>query len=254
MALAAALVRAQSGYRSDVAALVAHLKQTDVYAPLYAGGDLSGEPTTIGAGKSLRLHNVRGGDGTVWIALFSGVATLRDAGVRHGWTTDGGPLRFVAFRWDDAIAGMFREALETGGNAGIVFDEGSASELALNGVEVLSIARGEPLPLVHYVGEQPTRGNEQVFIGEPATPPPAELIEAVRSVLAGEKEVTSYRIRQVYMPERDVMPHLVLDIETSSAESERARIAQRVGEKIREIQLPPPGYLDIAFNFALGNR
>ncbi len=45
------------------------------------------------------------------------------------------------------------------------------------------------------------------------------------------------------------MPHLILDIETAAPEAERRRISQRVGEAIHGVALPPPGYLDIAFNF-----
>ena len=62
--------------------------------------------------------------------------------------------------------------------------------------------------------------------------------------------MTSYHVRQVYIPERDVMPHLILDIESTAPEPERRRIAQLVIDAIKNIALPPPGYLDIAFNFS----
>jgi len=249
MALVDSLIRAQSGYRSDVAALVGQLKKSDVFAPLQAGGDLPSKPSTLTVDTSVALHNLPSADGTVWIALFSSVEALRRAGERHKWFTDRGPLRYIGFKWDAGIEGMFLKALESGGNAGIVFDEGSRSELGLRASEVLSIARGDVIPLVDYAARQPTRSKEQVFVGDPATPPPQALLDAVRSTLSTEQAVTSYHVRQVYIPERDVMPHLILDIESTASEPERRRISQLVGDAINNIALPPPGYLDIAFNF-----
>lgn len=249
MGLVDALIRAQSGYRSDVAAMVDQLKRSEVFAPLQVSGNLPSKPTTLAVGTSVALHNLPSANGGLWIALFSSVETLQKAGQRHNWLTDGGPLRFVGFKWDAAIEGMFSKALETGANAGIVFDEGSRSELALNASEVIRIAQGQIIPLVDYAARQPARGGEQVFVGEPATPPPPELLEAVRATLATEKGVASYRLVQVYSPERDVMPHLLLDIESQSAEPDRRRISQLVGEAIKDIRLAPPGYVDVAFNF-----
>ena len=249
MALVHALIRAQSGYRSDVAALVRELKRSDVFAPLVTGGNLPSRPTTLAVSTLVTLHNLPSDDGTVWVALFSNVETLHKAGAQHNWKTDGGPLHYIGFKWDAAIEGMFRHALESGGNAGMVFDVGARSELALTAAEVLSIAKGEVVPLVNYAARQPARGNEQVYVGEPAIQPPMELVEAVKLILSTEAAVTGYHLRQVYIPERDIMPHLILDIETATPEAERRRISQRVGEAIHGIALPPPGYLDIAFNF-----
>jgi hypothetical protein len=249
MRLVDALIRAQSGYRSDVAALVKELQGSDVFAPLATGGNLPSRPTTLKLETLVILHNIRSGDGTLWIALFSSVETLRKAGVGNGWTTDGGPLKYFGFKWDAAIEAMFRNALESGANAGIVFDAGSPSELALNAAEVISIAKGDVVPLVNYVAQQPTRRNEVAYVGEPATAPPAELTEVIQSVLESEPAVTAHHLRQIFTPERDVMAHLILDIESQAPEPERRRISQRVGEAIRGIPLAPPGYLDIAFNF-----
>jgi hypothetical protein len=245
-----ALIRAQSGYRSDVAALVKELKRSDVFAPLAKGGNIPRRRTILKADTLVTLHNIRSGDGTPWIALFSSVETLRKAGAGNGWMTDGGPLQFAGFKWDAAIEGMFRDALESGGNAGIVFDVGSPSELGLNAAEVISIARGDVVPLVNYVAQQPTRDKEVVYVGEPAIAPPAELIEVIKSVLESEPAVTAHRLRQIFTPERDVMAHLLLDIESQTPEPERRRISQRVGDAIRGIPLAPPGYLDITFNFS----
>jgi len=249
VSLVEALVKAQSGYRSDVAALVEELKRSEVFAPLVTGGQLPARPTALAIDTMLALHGLPSGDGTVWVALFSSVATLEEAGSRKNWRTDGGPLRYIGFRWEAGIDGMFRQAMEEGRNAGIVFDAGATSELALNVSEVISIANGAIVPLENYVAGQPTRANEQVYIGEPAIPPPAELVHAVESVLGSEPAVSGYQLRQVFIPERDVVAHLVLDIQTQAPESERRRLAQRVGEAIAGIPLPPPGYLDIAFNF-----
>jgi hypothetical protein len=147
---------------------------------------------------------------------------------------------------------MFLDAIESGDSAGIVFDVGSRSELALDAGEVMSITKGEIVPLVNYPSRQPTRDREEVYIGEPAHPPPVELIEAIRSVLKAEPAVKAHHVKQIFIPERDVMPHLILDIEAEAPEAERTRISGRVGDAIRGIPLPPPGYLYIAFNFNRG--
>lgn len=174
MGLAEALIRAQSGYRSDVAALVEELKRDDVFAPLAREGELPMRATRLEVDTRVTLHNLPSADGTAWVPLFSSVETLRQAGARNRWKTDGGPLHYVSFRWEAGIEGMFRQALESGANAGIVFDAGSASELVLNASEVMSIAKGEIVPLVDYAARQPARGNEQVYVGEPANRPPSE--------------------------------------------------------------------------------
>jgi len=249
MALVDALIRAQSGYRSDLAALVEELNLSEVFAPLGSGADLPSTPTTLEVAKMVKLHNLPSADGKTWAALFSGVGRLQIAGVQFHWTTDGGPLRFMAFKWDDAIQGMFLPAIESGGIAGIVFDVGGSSELALNASEMSAIARGEMVPLIDYASQHPARGDEQVFIGEPATAPPATLVDAIQTILATEPAVISHHLRQVYIPERDLMPHLILDIHSQASEAERRRISQRVGEAIDGIPLPPPGYVDVAFNF-----
>lgn len=249
VSLVEALTRARSGYRSDVAALVEELGHADVLAPLARAADLPSSPTTLRAHASLALHTLPSGDGTVWAALFSGPETLGEAGTRNGWTTDGGPLRFVGLGWEAALRGVYLPVLESGENAGIVFDAGAPSELALNASEVISIARGEFVPLVWYASRQPTRGDEQAFVGDPAEAPPPALVDAIASALGAEPAVTSYHLRQVFVPERDVLPHLTLDIHTDASEPDRRRISRRVGESIRDITLPPPGYLDVAFNF-----
>ena len=252
MGLVEAVVRAQSGYRSDIAALKEELGRREIFLPLADGGDSREGLQTLEKATKVIVHNLRSGDGTSWIPIFTSVEALRSAGDRNGWKTGGGPLRFIAMTGTTGFESMFSPALESGVNKGVVFDVGQRSELAMKAGEILQMLKGEPIPLVDYASKQPARVGEQVFVGWPAVPPPAELTAAIGGVLRGERSVKSYALRQVFMPERDVMPHLILDIAGDISEPDRRRISQGVGAAMSSIDLPPPGYVDVAFNFDEG--
>lgn len=242
-----ALVQAQSGYRSDVSALAKQLNANNVFAPLARGVGLR-LTGPLPAGTSLVVHDLVSDNGAKWIPLFSSVQALRTIGGRLRWHTDGGLLNYAEFRWDEAFEAIFRSVLESGDRAGVVFDAGTPSELALTRHEALTIAGGAVIPLVDYASRQPTRPADQVYVGEPAAMPSEDLLQGLRVALSVEPRVRSYRLVQVFMPERDVIPHLVLDIRSDALEEERRQIAQRIGDAILRIPVPPPGYVDIAFN------
>jgi SseB protein N-terminal domain len=244
-----AVVRAQSGYRSDVAALKAALGGAEIFVPLEDPGQIREGLQTLKTDAKVTIHNLRSADGTAWIPLFTTLDALRAAGEQNGWTTGNGPLQFLSIKGTVALESMFAPALESGANTGLVFDVGQRSELAMMADEVLQMLKGEPIPLVDYASKQPARGTEQTFVGLPAVPPPTELLDSIAGVLRAEQLVRSYAVRQVFIPERDVAPHLLLDISGEIPEQDRRRISQRVGAAMNGIKLPPPGYLDVAFNF-----
>ena len=249
MTLVDAVVRAQSGYRSDVAALKAELGRAEVFVPLEDQGQIREGLQTLKTDARVTIHNLRSGDGTAWIPLFTTLDALRAAGEQNGWTTGDGPLQFLSIKGMVALESMFAPAFESGANAGLVFDVGQPSELAIRAGEVLQILKGEPIPLVDYASRQPTRGTEESFVGWPAVPPPPELLDSIAGVLGTEQLVKSHAVRQVFIPERDVAPHLMLDISGEISDDDRRRISQRIGAAVSGIKLPPPGYLDVAFNF-----
>jgi hypothetical protein len=248
-----ALVRAQSGYRSDVAALAGVLAQADLYVALVEDSEPGDGPEILEPGASLKLHTVVDETtGSTWTAIFSSPETLGRAGEELNWETAGGPLQFLAANGVELIKSVLTPALESGATSGIVFDAGQESELAMSADETLSMIGGEPIPLVAYASRQPAHGTEQIQVGEPAVPPPAALTAAIVRVLDRVTEVRSYRLIQVFVSERDVTSHLMLDIVGDMPEPKEREISAAIGAAIEGISLPPPGYLDVVFNFEDG--
>lgn len=242
------VLRARSGYRSDVAALGEALGRGDVFVPLARSAGVPEGRSTLAADADIALHSLPSADGTSWVPLFTSRERLLAAGMRNGWTTDGGPLHFVGMPGMTALTSVFAPSLEAGATAGVVFDVGHDSELAMNAAEVLRLIRGEAIPLVGYASRLPARGTEKMLVGEPATPPSHQALDRIAAVLGTEPSVEGWHLRQVFTPERDVQPHLLLDIRAAVTEQERRRISEKVGAIVGELQLPPPGYLDVAFN------
>jgi hypothetical protein len=248
-----ALVQAQTGYRSDVAALARALARAELFVALVEDSEPGNAPEVLQPGANLKLHSVIDETtGTAWTAVFSSPETLGRAGQQLNWKTGGGPLQFLAANGAELIGSVLTPALESGATSGIVFDAGQKSELAMSADEVLSMIGANPLPLVGYASRQPATGTELIQVGEPAVPPPAALTTAIARILDRVGEVRSYRLLQVFVPERDVTSHLMLDIVGDLPESQQRKISAAIGAAIEDIPLPPPGYLDIAFNFADG--
>jgi hypothetical protein len=248
-----ALVRAQSGYRGDIAALARVLVETDLFAALAEDSESNDDPRILEAGAQLKLHHVvDDAMGTKWTAIFSSAEALGKAGFQFDWGTNGGPLQFVEANGAEFIQSVLAPSLESGSTSGIIFDVGQESELAMTSAEMLSLMRGEPIPLVSYASRRPATGTEQIHVGEPAVPPPAALTAAIARVLDRVKEVKSYRLIQVFIPERDVMSHLMLDIVGDLPESQQREISAQIGTATEGTRLPPPGYLDVVFNFSDG--
>ncbi len=246
-----ALVRAQSGYRSDVAALATALAKAELFVALVENSEPGDGPEILEPGASLKLHKVVDETtGSAWTAVFSSPENLGRAGEQLNWETSGGPLQFLAANGVELIRSVLSPALESGLTSGIVFDAGQESELAMSADETLSMIGGQPIPLVGYASRQPARGTEQIQVGEPAVPPPAALTTAIARVLDRVREVKSYRLIQVFVPERDVTSHLMLDIVGDLPESQQREISATIGAAIEDTRLPPPGYIDIVFNFA----
>jgi hypothetical protein len=248
-----ALARAQSGYRSDVAALAKVIAEAELFAALAEDSESDDDLEMVEAGATLKLHHVVDDtSGSKWTALFSSAEALRKAGFQFDWGTSGGPLQFLAANGAELFRSVLAPALESGSASGIIFDVGRESELAMTPEEMLSMMRGEPIPLLAYASRRPANGTEQIHVGEPAVPPPPALTTAIAKVLDRVREVKSYRLIQVFIPERDVRSHLMLDIVGDLPESQQREISAQIGAAIAGVKLPPPGYLDVVFNFPEG--
>jgi hypothetical protein len=64
--------------------------------------------------------------------------------------------------------------------------------------------------------------------------------------LAELPEVTSHRLVRTFNPERDLEPHLTLELAVT-AEADRRALAERVIGAVGD-RIPPPGYLDVVFD------
>jgi hypothetical protein len=84
-----------------------------------------------------------------------------------------------------------------------------------------------------------------VLVAEPAEPPSPALVAALERCLSDLPDVKSHRLLHTFNPERDLEPHLTLEL-TAPATADQRLIAERVIETIGE-HVPPPGYVDIVF-------
>jgi len=128
-----ALVQAQSGCRSDVAALARALAQAELFVALVEDSEAGIAPEVLEPGANLRLHSVVDETtGTAWTAVFSSAETLGRAGHQLNWETGGAPLQFLAANGAELIGSVLTPALESGATSWLVFDAGQESELAMS--------------------------------------------------------------------------------------------------------------------------
>ncbi|HEX6766766.1 MAG TPA: hypothetical protein VF103_14830 [Polyangiaceae bacterium] len=243
-----ALVRgAKRGFRRDVAALEAALDDADFYIPLAHGiADVpEGEPVPLDRELEIVPHLLRDAEGGRHVALFTASELVSGPAERLGWTTDGGDLAVCAFPARIACQ-LALDLLDDASVVGLVIDASEESELILTRTELASIVRGAPLPLVGYIGDLPGGESERTLIAEPSDPPPPELGELLARCVAELPEVTSHRLVRTFNPERDLEPHLTLELAVT-AEADRRALAERVIGAVGD-RIPPPGYLDVVFD------
>lgn len=247
MSLVDALITAQHGYRSDAAALWDVLTQSEVFVALARGGVEQGQ-SEVRAGTMLSLHSLPSGDGTMWTAAFSSGELLDVIGRKYQWTTDGGTLMWLSANGRDFLANLIVSGVPDEAAPGVLFDAEQPSQLALNGREIHAMVAGAPIPLTNYAAAQPARGDEQMMIGEPAVPPPPDVYADIERVIAAEPGTAGYRLCWAFCPERDAEAHFLLDIHTTGVAFDRAGLSRYLGGLVSP-RLPPPGYVDIAFDF-----
>lgn len=158
------------------------------------------------------------------LALFSTTAAADVGTAALGWTT-AGPAPAL---YEMPARQAFRLALEflASGVLGagrvddnertlLVIDPLTDSHLELTPFEVASLATGAVVPLRRYV-DRSGRGadsGETLLVGEPAQKPPATLRRALER-FAARHGVERYEIKQLFNPERDIEPHLHVNLWT----------------------------------------
>jgi len=240
----AAVAAARRGFKRDVGALVAALRKARLFVPLAKriANVPVGREQEVGEELSLSPHLLFDDERRGYVAAFTRPELVTRATDEIGWTTDDGPLEFVALPSqvvlelalaladDDRVGGLLLNALD-------------GSELVLRRHELASIAQGRALPLVGYVADLPFDPNEERLVAEMEGGPSPEIVSAIEKVL----QDTPYALKRTFNPERDLEPHLTLNVIGADATADRAALAERIAASLDGL-LPPPGYIDILFD------
>jgi hypothetical protein len=245
-----ALVRgARRGLRRDVAALEASLDDTELFVPLAQSitGAAEGQAVVLDHEVEIVPHFLIDPDGIRYATLFTKPEHVEALAEHLGWKTEGEELRLCTLPARIACELALSVIDETAVH-GLVLDPSQPSELFLRRSELASIIAGHALPLVGYVQELPPLEGEKVLVAEPAEPPPAALVAALEACLGELSDVQSHRLLRTFNPERDLEPHLTLEL-TAPSTADQREIAERVIGTIGE-HVPPPGYIDIVFEDA----
>lgn len=242
-----ALVRgARRGLRRDVAALEAGLDGAELFVPLRKSVAGAAEGETIELDRSVEIvpHFLVDAEGLRYAALFTRPEHVEALAETFGWQTDGEELRLCTLPARVACE-LALSVIDEAAVHGLVIDASQDSELFLRRAELASVVSGHPLPLVGYVSELPPLEGEKVLVAEPADPPPPALLDALAACLAELPQVRRHRLLYTFNPERDLEPHLTLELE-AAPEADQRDVAQHVIGRIGE-HVPPPGYIDIVF-------
>jgi len=248
-------VHARRGFRRDVAALIYALDNGRLIVPLakQMADAAVGEEQEVGEELSLTPHLLFDADRSGFMPVFTRPDLVERATDRVQWKTDDGPLEYCTLPARVVIE-LAVALIDEVRVAGLLVNAFDSTELVLGRNEVASIAQGRAIPLVGYVGDIPPGEDEERLIAKMDGPPPKDVTDAIESVLAGVANAEGYRLHSTFNAERDLEPHLTLNvlIADDGPESDAAAIARRALAdglaRALEGKLPPPGYIDILFN------
>lgn len=235
---------ARRGFKRDITTLVATFRKARLLVPLAKriANVAVGSEQQVGEELSLSPHLLFDDEKTGFVTAFTRPEFVNRATEEIGWTTDVGPLEYCALPAqvvlelalalcdDERIGGMLLNPLD-------------GTELMLHRHEIASIVQGRALPLVGYVGEIPFDPDEERLIAEMDGGPPPDVVSAIEEIL----QKTTYALRRTFNPERDLEPHLTLNVMGTEAAADRSAIAQKLASALDGL-LPPPGYIDILFD------
>lgn len=243
-----AVARARSGLRRDVAGLVQALDQAALIIPLartMEGVDV-GSLEEVGEELSLSPHLLFDEHRVAFVAVFTRSELVEAATQQVGWTTDDGPLEYCTL--PSAVVLELALALIDGERVrGMLLNPFHESELVLSRQEVASIAQAKPIPLVGYVEGIPAGEDEERLVSTMDAPPAPEITAAIEEILAEVGGGLSYGLHRTFNPERDLEPHLTLNVRVAGSDVSRSSLAARLGAAL-DGKLPPPGYIDIVFD------
>jgi hypothetical protein len=239
--------QARRGLRSDVQELVDMLPFGELLVPLAEDIDDAPEGERIEIEKDLtfRPHMVLDEEHNMYCVAFTRPEFMETMREELGWTTAGAELKFCSvpaqFVFDMALQVIDGEEV-----LGLVINAGTDDELMLRRDEVGSLAQGQALPLVGYVGELPESADEQTRVVEHAEPLPEALHAALQEAVAAHAELSSAEVQVTFNPERDREPHPTITLRLARHDVDRHALAESVMERVAP-HVPPPGYVDVLF-------
>jgi hypothetical protein len=238
---------ARRGFRRDVAALEGALDDGNLFVPLarHIPGVPEGEAMALDREIEIIPHFLTDAEGSHHVALFTTTELVSLSAERLGWTTEGEDLGVCSLPARIALE-LALGLIDETSVVGLVIDAGHQSELMLRRSELASIVSGNAVPLVGYVADLPLGEDERTLVAEPSDPPPPELTELLARCIADLPAVTRHRLLRTFNPERDLEPHLTLELSASSG-ADRRELAERIIGVVGE-RIPPPGYIDIVFD------
>lgn len=241
--------KARRGLRRDVAALEAELDAHELFVALqsHVAGAPEGEVVALDRELEIVPHLLRDEEGRGYAALFTSPELVEKVATSLGWQTDGRELSVCSLPGRVACE-LALGVIDEASVFGLLIDPAHPSELFLRRAELASVVAGQPIPLVGYLADLPPLDDEEVLLAEPSDPPPPEFVAALEACLAELPVVTRHSLKRTFNPERDLEPHLTLELGTRAAADHRA-IAEAVIARVGDL-VPPPGYIDILFAHA----
>lgn len=245
--LTQAVLRARTGLRRDVAALLEALEDEELLVPLARDvpNTPEGERVELPSELTVTPHVLPDSEGNLFAVLFTHPEPIEPIVAALEWDTDGEPLKVCGLPARLALE-LARDLLSDERIAGLVIDPGAESELCLSKAELGNLLAGRAVPLVGYVQHIPGQELERTLVAEPGEPPPPAFIEALDRVL-GELGATivGHRLERTFNPDRDLEPHLTLTLQVADG-ADRPELFRRITGALDGI-VPPPGYLDVLF-------
>src|SRR5215471_16264030 len=243
----AAVAAARRGFKRDVAELIAALRASRLMVPLAKriANVPVGQEQEVGEELSLSPHLLFDDERVGYVTAFTENALIARATDEVGWTTDDGPLEYCTLP-GQVVLELALGLSDDERIGGLLLNPLDSTELILRRHEIASIAQGRALPLVGYVGEIPFDPNEQRLIADMEGGPPEDVVRAIEAVLE-KASLSTYALKRTFNAERDLEPHLTLNVVGAGATTDRAAVAGELAAALEGL-LPPPGYIDILFD------
>jgi len=246
-----AVAAARRGFKRDVEGLIRALRKAHLMVPLAKRmGDIPiGVDQTVEDELSLSPHLLFDPDRVGFLPVFTRPELVERATAQVGWVTDDGPLEYCTLP-GPAVLELGLAVVDDDRIGGVIVNPFDETELMLRRHELGSIAQGRALPLVGYVSELPFAQDEQRLVAEMDGPPPEALVNAIEGVLAdAEKagQALAYGLHRTFTPERDLEPHLTLNVRGGDDALDRAALGETLAQAL-DGHVPPPGYIDIVFD------